>query len=184
MKHLTDNEISEWYSENGMSVDPYSENDDSRLYVQFYQPEDYKKKEAFSRSVLELTKGTGTSLFHVKDWDHYTESQMIAIDAIRAQDGEKRKLIEAPGRILSEGEEEIGALLLSLTSSFGWTSYLHCPGRKVSLLNWEGEIYDFWTESSETMSKMSDLIDRFNLKKTNEQNQALQATSASARRLS
>ena len=171
MKHLTDNEISEWHSENGMTVDPYSENDDSRWYVQFYQPEDYKKKEALSCSFLELTKGTGSSLFHVKDWDHYTESQMIAIDAIRAQDGEKRKLIEAPGRILSEGEEELGALLLSLTSSFGWTSYLHHPERKISLLNWEGEIYDFWTESAESMSKISDLIDRFNLKKTTEQNQ-------------
>jgi hypothetical protein len=53
-----------------------------------------------------------------------------------------------------------------VATGLGWTSYLYLPDQKTTLYNWEGEIMDFWTNSSTHHKTMTELIGRFKLKET------------------
>ena len=168
MRCLTESEACEWLSKIGMSSDPYSESGDSRYYIQFHQPKLHKEKEAFARGYIEAFVDGGEALLHLTDWGLYTKGEMLVVDEIRALAGERRRLIVAPACLFGEDYVEEGIMLFGLTGSFEWTAYLHSADEKTSLLNWEGEIYDFWTSSLDCLNRMVDLLKVCGLEKVSE----------------
>jgi hypothetical protein len=100
------------------------------------------------------------------DWGLFQPSEMISILGIRLAQGDARKLIEAPGHCLGSDESEPGIALFSLSASYAWSSYLYSPIHRSTLYNWEGEIFDYWTDSIEALEEMKLLLTQFDLEET------------------
>ena len=88
------------------------------------------------------------------------------IAEIRESRSERRSLIEAPGHELTPEEIELGVSLFSLSASFDWTAYLYSPLNRSTLYNWEGELFDFWTDSEGSFAEMDRILKQFELEKT------------------
>lgn len=166
MQCITESQIDEWLDQRSIQKDPYHGNASPQFYIQFYPPTTHGSIDAFVRYYYELIETETDSLIHMTDWSTYKQSEMIAISGIRSGCGEDRMLINAPGHIVHPGEKEIGIALFSLSASFGWSSYLYSPQDHSTLFNWEGEIFDFWTNSVQSMSLMRVILHHFNLTET------------------
>jgi hypothetical protein len=166
MRCLTDKEVSEWLLEHSVPEDPYRGESSPAYYVQFYAPSAHRHLDAFVRNYHSLIIPDSESMIHMTDWGLYQPSQMIAIMGIRSSSDENRRLIHAPGHLLAPEEAETGVALFSLSASFAWSSYLYCPKQRSTLYNWEGDIFDFWTDCDATMEEMRLLLARSELAET------------------
>lgn len=164
---MNEQQISQWLSERSVPEDPYRSGTSAQHYIQFHVPSRHRRLEDFLRNYYERIIPDSDSLIHVTDWGLYQPSEMIAIAGIRSSMNEQRPLIEAPGHCLTPEESEMGVALFRLTTSFAWSSYLYCPTDRSSLYNWEGEIFDFWTDSIAALEELKLLLKQFELEETN-----------------
>jgi hypothetical protein len=111
-------------------------------------------------------------LIHITDWAFYTPSEMLVIDAIRRCHSESRHLIDASGHLVEPSESDLGIALFCVTAAFAWKSYLYSPQLRTTLYNWDGEIFDFWTNGTQEYRTMKSLVSRFALAETTEAEQA------------
>jgi hypothetical protein len=167
MKCVTDSEIDDWLRQRSIPKDPYHRDSSPAFYLQFYAPKNHRRIDAFARHYYERIVPEADSLIHMTDWGLYQQSEMIAIVGIRSSRDEDRMLIDAPGHILPTGEKEIGISLFSLSVSFAWSSYLYSARDHSTLFNWEGEIFDFWTDSEHVVTEMKLILNQFDLTETN-----------------
>ena len=84
-------------------------------------------------------------------------------------------LIDSPGHIITPSEREIGISLFALSASFAWSSYIYSPHHRSTLYNWEGEVFDYWTDSAEVVSEVKLILEQFDLSETNQGEQATAA---------
>jgi hypothetical protein len=91
---------------------------------------------------------------------------MRLIDLVRTTHGERRPLIDAAGHLFPTDEKDDLVGLFSLTVAYYWSAYLYFPSSKTTLFNWEGEIFDFWTDDPNCYAKLLELQKSFHLKKT------------------
>ena len=166
MRCLTDKEVSEWLAEHSIPEDPYRGESAPVHYLQFYPPSAYRRLDAFVRNFHLLIIPDSEAMVHMTDWGLYQPSEMIAIMGIRSSSEENRLLIHAPGHLLNSEEAETGISLFSLSASFAWSSYLYCPKQRSTLYNWEGDIFDFWTDCATMMDQMKLLLKQFELAET------------------
>jgi hypothetical protein len=169
MKCITESQIDDWLHQRSIRKDPYYGDASPAFYLQFYAPANHRRIDAFVRHYYDRIVPEVDSLIHMTDWELYHESEMIAIVGIRSSRGEDRMLIDVPGHILPSREKEIGVSLFSLSASFAWSSYLYSPRGHSTLFNWEGEIFDFWTDSEQAVSEMRLMLTQFDLTETNKE---------------
>ncbi len=167
MKCVTDSEIDDWLRQRSIHKDPYHGESSPAFYLQFYAPTNHRRVDAFTRHYYERIIPDSDSLIHMTDWGLYQQSEMIAIAGIRSSRQEDRMLIDAPGHILTSAQNEIGISLFSLSASFAWSSYLYSAQGHSILFNWEGEVFDFWTDNEQVMSEMELILKQFDLTETN-----------------
>lgn len=161
MRCLTISEISEWLTRHGITSDPYDHPEPpSAHYAQIKVPGVYLRVEAFMRQYLAIVSPNRDLLLHIMDWETHT-SGMIVIDSMRAHHGESRNQIDAPGHLFGPTETEHAIAMFSLCASFGWQCYLYSTEDQSTLLNWEGEIFDFWTGIPESLAKFQKLAKTF-----------------------
>jgi len=67
-----------------------------KYYKQFKSPATHRSVDCFLRMFVSMLAAKGDSLLTFTDWDHYAESDMVAIQAIRASNGESRILKDSP----------------------------------------------------------------------------------------
>ena len=163
MKWLTREQIAKWLSEKGQIEDPYGGNSEPRIRIQFAAPQNYSAVECFVRCFLQDVVGRGELLFVVHDAEPSEECQRYIHAALRSSDGEGRPAAEAPGRLIHEGEKETGIALFSLMSCFGWKCYLYSERDQITLYNWEGDIFDFWTSSEAPRKALMEILQSFGL---------------------
>jgi hypothetical protein len=166
MRCLTNHEVSGWLEARAISQDPYHNDESPIHYVQFHAPTLYLDLDAFTRHYFKRIIPGSESLVHITDWGLYQSSEMIAISGIRCSFDEKRNLIDAPGHQLDQKETELGISLFSLSASFAWKAYLYSTNEKTTLYNWEGALFDFWTDSDSALAEMRAILKEFNLKET------------------
>ena len=169
MKCITESQIDDWLHQRSIRKDPYHGDASPAFYLQFYAPTNHRRIDAFVRHYYDRVVPEADSLIRMTDWGLYQQSEMIAIVGIRSSRAEDRMLIDAPGHILPAGEKEIGISLFSLSASFAWSSYLYSPRDHSTLFNWEGEIFDFWTDSEQAVSEMKLMLNQFDLIETNKE---------------
>ena len=167
MRCVTDSEIDEWLRKRSIPKDPYHSDSSPAFYLQFYAPTNHRRIDAFARHYFERILPAADSLIHMTDWGLYEQSEMIAVLGVRSSRGEDRMLIDAPGHILPIGEKDIGISLFSLSASFEWSSYIYTAQDHSTLFNWEGEIFDFWTDSEHVATEMKLMLNQFDLTETN-----------------
>jgi hypothetical protein len=109
---------------------------------------------------------TGPAMLSMEDWPLYHPDEMRLIEVIRLAHNERSFLIETPGHVfdISEATETIG--MFSLSVAFEWTSYLYLPDAKITVLNWEGVICDFWAEDKTATDEMLEILSSFKLEET------------------
>lgn len=166
MHCLTESEISQWLQQRGIVGDTYHQSHSTGHYLQFYAPKNHRTVSAFLRNYGELITGGSEGLVHITDWSLYTQSEMIPIMGIRSLHDEKRWLIDAPGHCLASNEMDVAVSLVVLTTAFAWSTYWYCPASRSTLYNWEGDIFDFWTDDPAMMEIMKKLILDFDLHET------------------
>lgn len=175
MQCLTDSEVSAWLARHEIPENPYKNRPTQAYYLQFRAPDQHRETDALARCYSEWIISESVRLVHIVDWSHYTPSDMIAVAGIRSSHTENRSLIEAPGHLIEPEEAEVGVSLFALSASFEWTAYLCTSQDRTTLLNWEGELFDFWTDSQEAFLNMRKLLADFQLAETYQSEQADEA---------
>jgi hypothetical protein len=167
MHCLNPTEQKEWLTRSGQVEDPYREGAPSsgKLYRQFYTPPRLSQIEAFVAHYLDAWE-SGEALLVVTDWPLYSPYEMKLIDLARLAHGEKRRLIDASGHLFPLDEKDDLVSLFSLTVAYYWSAYLYLPSAKTTLHNWEGEIFDFWTDDSQKYTTLLELQKSFRLNRT------------------
>lgn len=163
MRCLTNDETDIWLKERGIPQDPYHGDAKPPFYVQFQAPGTLRAADNFMRQYYESIIPGAASLLHMTDWSLYVPTEMMAIAGIRKSQGESRMLIEAPSHEIGVEEAELGISLFALTSTFEWSAYLYSPVHGSTLYNWEGALFDFYTDRQETLAQMRQLLDSLGL---------------------
>lgn len=163
MRCLTNAEVSAWLAECRITEAPYATTPETSpsQYVQAAVSRDYHCIDAFARHCINEILGIGVCLIHVTDWSLYQPSEMIVIDALRSHHGESRRLIDAPGHLFDASETETAVALFSLCASYGWSCYVYSGVDQSTLLNWEGEMFDFWTANPAKLTDFKALLRSF-----------------------
>lgn len=160
MRCLTPTETSRWLAERGLIGEPYYDKspDSPTFYLQFHTPKTEDGIESLVRSYFGIIIPDQETLIEMNDWASYLPEQMEVVTAIRSQHGEDRWLIHAPGHLISAEDVEWGIRLFSTSVAFGWSSHVYAPVAGTTLFNWEGDLFDFFTESEELWLGMKDLV--------------------------
>lgn len=166
MKCLTANEQSELLASWSVPEDPYRGASVPAHYSQFYPPEKFRPLQYFTLAYLELFGAGRSGLVAFTDWALYKPHEMELIDQTRRAEGETRPLIEASGHLFGPEEKNKMVAAFSLGVGYGWSAYLYLPNHKTTLYNWEGDIMDFWTDSTENLQQMGNLLSTYKLKLT------------------
>jgi hypothetical protein len=161
-----------WLKDQKMQGQPYGSDNAPKHYIQFYAPKHLRAVEAFAHNLTDLYFPSNKALLSITDWALYQPYEMRLFDCVRSIHGEKRWLIDAPGHLFSTSEKDDLIGLFSLSVAFEWTSYIYFPDARVTLLNWEGVIFDFWTDDSKQLIAVSELLKSFSLEHTKDKAKA------------
>ncbi|MCW1916587.1 hypothetical protein OJ996_23570 [Luteolibacter sp. GHJ8] len=166
MKCLTDSEVSVWLQPRGIAEDPYARGVAPEHYLQFLVPLKYSRIESFIGCYCRQLIPESELLIQVTDWAHYTPEQMLIVDGIRALHREQRCLIDAPGHWIAPDEMPVALALFTHCTAAAWSAYLYSPQDRTTLHIWEGELFDFWSDSAEKHAAMRALLREFKLEET------------------
>lgn len=165
MKCLTPEEISCWLRKHGQIEEPYRalSDDAPSFHAQCYAPEKFGAVECFVRTVFTEVILDGDVLIQISDWYPYENCSEFITNAIRSACGEKRPIDATPGHLASEDEREQAIALFTLAVGFRWQCYVYGTREKTVLFNWEGDIFDFWSDSEAKVLHFKRLMQNFHL---------------------
>ena len=162
MRCLSDIEVLSWLKEHSLS-EPYKRNPQHEYFLQFYTPKSLKVLRSFVAAYWHLYLRERDVLVHMTDWSTYQESEMQSISKIRENLGETRWLIKSPGYHTTPDESNTAMQLFVLSVDYGWSSFLYPSSDRAILFNWEGAIFDFWTNSKSDLETLISLLDQFKI---------------------
>ncbi len=167
MKCLTPSECSEWLTRNGLIEKPYNHEKGNASYcLQFEPPVKPSQRTAFTRRLFESFGAFQGALIVFTDWSLYEPDEMELMDSIRRGNGEKRRLIDAPGHLAEGQEESLSIGLCYLALMFNWTAYLYLPSLPATVLFWEGDLIDVWASNEQVKDSVQKVVQRFELRIT------------------
>ncbi len=158
MTCLTMSEQSELLARLSIVEEPYGKDIAPKHYCQFYAPKTLRAIQAVTRDLGLTFFKSNQALLTVKDWALYDPHEMHLFESLRKTHGESRPLIEAPAHLFTSTEHADLIGLFGLSVAFEWTSYLYFVDSRVTLLNWEGVIFDFWSAGREAREEMSETL--------------------------
>ncbi|MBX3416568.1 MAG: hypothetical protein KF851_03115 [Pirellulaceae bacterium] len=161
MKCMTLNEISQWQSEHCVTPEPYGNPRLPRHYLQFRVPNAPLSNAEFLRQYFRIVNAE--KLVHITDWPLYRPSEMLVMNSLRGLAIESRFLIDAPGHLFAPDEIEFAVALYGKACRFQWNAYLYLPNDRATLYNWEGELFDFWTNDASIFEALNELVCEFEL---------------------
>jgi hypothetical protein len=171
MPALTEKEVGKWLVAHGH---PPDEDDPiagtSESTTQFYAPREYSKIQAFVRCYLAEIVVDGDVLIVVEDAYSPSDCDPLILKAILEHfEGESYNFEELPTLCfptfcVSKKDWEKAIALFTLMTCFRWQCFLYGSANQLTLFNWEGDIFDFWTDSKEKKQAMKEMIRAFKLK--------------------
>lgn len=169
MKCITEKEISQWLTNAGHDEKIAGSDSVKTTLIQFQAPDTYGAIENFMRCFFADIVIEGDMLIIVTDHEPEQESQLFVFNALRFHNDENRPIEQAPGFLIEAIEREKAVALFALVTSFGWKSYLYADHGKITLFNWEGEIFDVWISSEAKQLNLRRILNNFNLKEVESQ---------------
>ena len=67
------------------------------------------------------------------------------------------------GESIDERRVLSGCVIFALTTCFKWKCYAYGTQARMTLYNWEGEIFDFWTNSETKKEQFRSIMQEFKL---------------------
>ena len=172
MQGLTPPQIAAWLTSHGQIEDPHLGDHAPPYLVTCYAPNTYMAMECFLRCVLRQLMAGCDCVFQVTDPYPSEECRDFAFYALRCEAGEKRSLEEAPGFFIPPAERERAIALFAGTAMFKWKAYLYADRQQMTLYNWEGDIFDFWSDSADKCDEFRRLMKGFELKEVDADHEA------------
>lgn len=165
MHWITSDDALKWIVAHGQLEDPYRDGSKSGLRIQFYAPTHYLAIEHFVRCCLtEILADSDEFLVLLTDWEPTEPCRDMVLNALRASTGEARSITQAPACIVSKDDPESAIALFALVVSFKWKAYLYGTYNQTVLYNWEGEIFDVWTDSPDLARALRTILQNFKLR--------------------
>ncbi len=169
MKCLTSNECSEWLRERGIVEAPYSQDTAAEDFCfQFEPPREPNRLTAFTRALFDTFGEFDGALVVFTDWSVYHPDEMALIDSLRRGQGERRALIDAPGHLFSSAEQAEAIAHCYLAVMFGWTAYLYLSSATATVLFWEGDLLDFWSDDERLIKEVRGTVQTYELRVTSD----------------
>jgi len=174
MKTLTAEEVSTWLAKQGQVEDPFNGPVDPRYRIAFNVTMDYSACDCFLRCFLDQIITRGDVLVVVDDAAPAEPSHDFISQALRSSVGEARAIEEVPGYLLTYEDREKAVALFALMSGFRWKCYLYGSYNQIALYNWEGDIFDAWTDSESILAQIRLQVRTFGLKEVEDTGQEAQ----------
>lgn len=168
MKILGREEVSAWLAKHSQIEDPFEGPVDPPFRVPFKSPMSFRSCECFVRAFLNQIVEQGEILVVVADASPAEPCHELLSNAVRTSIGERRGISDAPGYLIGFPEREQAVAIFSLMVSFAWKCYLYADHRQIVLYNWEGTIFDMWSDAPKTLQDTTVLIRNFGLEVVSE----------------
>jgi len=152
MKALTPEECPSWLKSAGISHDPFRGFGEASNHFMTGGLTDTRRSIAFARNLLVYGLQPNTEcLLEITDWSLYTEDEMAVVQSLRASFGETRWLIKSPGHVFAPSDLNLCVGLFALTIAYGWNSYIYIPTPRLTIFNWEGDMFEFLSDEKKSM---------------------------------
>lgn len=163
MKCLTPEEISDWIRNNGQIKDPYTGHAEPVFRVQCTAPAYYFAIECFLNVLFDQVITGGDLLVQATDWEPTQDCRDFVFQALRHEIGENRPVADAPGFLATPAERQRAVALFAVMTCFKWKCYAYGSHDQITLYNWEGDIFDFWTDSEAKRDLFREIMGNFKL---------------------
>jgi hypothetical protein len=157
MKALTPAECPNWLRSAGIHHDPSRGLGASAHHGITGGLTDPRRSIAFARNLLQAVRPSSDLMLEITDWSSYQEDEMAVVRSLRASFGETRWLIKSPGHVFAVSELNLCVGLFALTIAYGWSAYIHIPSPRLTIYNWEGDVFEFWSDEK----KSTDLAEEY-----------------------
>ncbi len=149
---------------NDLPARPYQEGDDVfEYFLQFHAPKTLSSIQCFTDALIALA-GTGSEvMMTVIDTESPYDYEARFFSKLRFPVGEPKSIVEAPAHLFQPDELSDLVPMFSLTVGWHWEAYLHMQRTRTVLLNWEGEIFDLWTNDQGVFSGVAGMLQTFGL---------------------
>lgn len=163
MQCLTNPELISWLCDHSIPREPYENRPEQAFFLQFSAPRSREDMHDFLTAYYASVIGATESVVQLVEWIQ-SEPPGDRIFAIRRQHGDSRFFSDAPSHRFDATESKV-AVELAATAAFGSLStYVYSAPDRSTLYLWEGDIFDFWTDSREVYEFLLVLIQRSGLK--------------------
>jgi hypothetical protein len=167
MRILSSTELAAWMTANKLPSEPYAQGGEAfAFYLQFHAPQSFRSIECFIEALLHHAGTGGETMVTVVDTVNLYDYEYRFFEKLRFPAGETKSILEAPAHLFSAHEFTDVIPMFSLTVGWQWQAYLHMPRSRSVLFNWEGELFDLWTDDRAVLTGVRELLERFGLRET------------------
>lgn len=167
MRVLALTEQARWLQSHALPVDPYKCGGEAfKFFLQFYPPKHLGGVECFTEALIGYAGVGGEMMMTVMDTECPREYDERLFDKLRFPVGESKTIYEAPAHLFAVEELQDLIPMFSLTVAWQWEAYLHMAHTRTILLNWEGDIFDMWTDDHSVFMGVSEMLKTFGLSET------------------
>jgi hypothetical protein len=151
MKTLTPEQCPRWLKDAGFNHDPFRGSGEASYHFMTGGLTDSRRSIAFARNLLQAIQPNSDHLLEITDWSLYQKDEMAVVQSLRASFGETRWLIKSPGHVFPPSDLDLGVGLFALTIAYGWSSYIYIPTPRLTIFNWEGDMFEFWSDEKKSI---------------------------------
>ena len=167
MRILPLTEQARWLAAHALPTEPYERGGEVfKFFLQFHAPKTLASIECFTKALLDYAGVGGDVMMTVIDTEAPYDYDERLFDKLRFPVGEPKTIVEAPAHLFSTDELDDLVPMFGLTVAWQWEAYLHMPHTRTVLLNWEGEVFDFWTDDRSVFAGVSEMLKTFGLSET------------------
>jgi hypothetical protein len=165
MRILSLTEQAAWMACRGLPANPYERGGEKfEFYLQFYAPKTLRSTECFTEGVVNFAGSGDEIMLTVVDTEMPDDYEERLFNRLRFPVSEPKEIMESPAHLFDTEELRDVIPIFSLTVGWQWEAYLHMPRSRTVLLNWEGDIFDVWTDEQSVFSGISGMLQTFGLK--------------------
>lgn len=156
-----------WLATQNLPAKPYEHGGGKfEFYIQFYAPTRFRATECFTEGLLSVAAEKGELLLSVTDMVTPYDYEEQLFDRIRFCGAASAPAADSYAHLFAADEIRDSIPMFSLTVGWQWSTYLHMPHTRTVVLNWEGTIFDLWTDDPQVFSDMPQMLQNFELSTT------------------
>lgn len=167
MRVLALTDQARWLRAHELPADPYESGGDTfKYYLQFHPPKHLAGIECFTGALIGCAAAGGEAMLTVMDTECPYDYDERLFDRLRFPAAGPGTIHEAPAHLFGADELQDLIPMFGLTAAWQWETYLHMPGTRTILLNWEGDVFDLWTDDPSVFVAVSEMLRGFGLSET------------------